>query len=244
MRMLKVLACIYDYDLLRDLMEQARNCHTVKLLALSTLPKDVKIVEALDIDVCLLECDADQKELRNFVMQLQSQQEHPRIIYLIDRHDLRFGAKDLLHLHECYCLYAPFQGKYILQELTKRKEESQHKMIHGIKEDRMASDLIQSMGIPVHLNGYHYLKTTAILLLRYEREIASMKQLYKDTARVHKTTVSRVEKAIRGAVDYAYRSDPSRIEINGRRPTNSQLIHNVCEKLKARLHEEERELVL
>lgn len=238
MRMLNVLACIYDFGLLRSLMKQARDYRLVKLVALSTLPKDINIVNTLKIDVCLLECGEDQAELHDFVSALCRQEQRPHIVYLIDDHDLRFNEKDMPHLSHCSHLYAPFDAEYILRELIRLKEESDIEE----KQDKMISDTLEKMGIPSHLSGYRYLKTSILLLLR--NDPASMKRLYKETARIHKTTVSRVEKAIRVAVQRAYLFDPLHVAVNDKRPTNSQLIHSLYEQLHAKLNEEERELVL
>lgn len=242
--MLNVLACIYDFDLLKELMEQARTLHTLKLVALSGLPQDVKVIHALHIDVCLLECEEDQISLHEFVMRLrESQGEHLRIICLVHRRHPHPEGREKIHIPQLSCLYAPFQVNRILQELYKATQES-HKSILSLDLERMVAEEIAALGIPIHLNGYQYIKTAVMILLRDSEGILSMKQLYKESARIHKTTVSRVEKAIRGAIDYAYRTDPKRIQIQGRRATNSQLIHMIYEQLRMRTHNEERVPIL
>lgn len=60
---------------------------------------------------------------------------------------------------------------------------------------------LQRVGIPSHLLGYEYLKSALSICLEYPAAIRGMtKELYPAVAKSHKTTGSKVERAIRHAV--------------------------------------------
>lgn len=71
--------------------------------------------------------------------------------------------------------------------------------------ERKVSEKLRSMGIPANLRGFAYIKTAVVLVSCDESYIyAITKRLYPDIARKHNTTASRVERAIRHAVEYAF----------------------------------------
>ena len=60
-------------------------------------------------------------------------------------------------------------------------------------------------GVPAHLKGYHYLKTGIQLVLENPEKIHLItKVLYPEIAKKHDTTPSRVERAIRHAIEYMF----------------------------------------
>ena len=59
-----------------------------------------------------------------------------------------------------------------------------------------------------------------------------MNNVYQQTAKAHHSTAARVEKCIRTAIAFAYRNQPEKICINNCKPTNTQIISYISEKLK------------
>ncbi len=70
------------------------------------------------------------------------------------------------------------------------------------KEEIYISQLLKNMGIPMHLLGYEYIKT-CIVLIRSDKEYmrSITKMLYPEVAKKYETTGSRVERAIRHAIE-------------------------------------------
>lgn len=106
----------------------------------------------------------------------------------------------------------------------------------------VVTNIIHEMGIPAHVKGYHYLRA-AILMVVDEINLlgAITKELYPLIAKTHDTTPSRVERAIRHAIELAW--DRGNVEmmtkffgytINLQRgkPTNSEFIAMVADKLR------------
>ena len=107
------------------------------------------------------------------------------------------------------------------------------------------TDIIHEVGVPAHIKGYHYLREAIILSVKNSEIINSVtKLLYPTVAKHHGTTSSRVERAIRHAIEVAW--DRGDIDVlnsyfgytiqNDRgKPTNSEFIAMISDKLRLRL---------
>ena len=73
--------------------------------------------------------------------------------------------------------------------------------------EMMITDIIHQIGVPAHIKGYHYLREAIILSIKNSDIINSVtKLLYPTVAKKHSTTASRVERAIRHAIEVAWRT--------------------------------------
>ena len=109
----------------------------------------------------------------------------------------------------------------------------------------LITDIIHQIGVPAHIKGYHYLRESIRLAVKDAEIINSVtKQLYPTVAKKHATTSSRVERAIRHAIEVAW--DRGDIDVlnsyfgytihNGRgKPTNSEFIAMIADKLRLKL---------
>ena len=102
--------------------------------------------------------------------------------------------------------------------------------------------LLYVIGIPAHINGYHYM-SDSILMAVDDMEVlnAITKILYPTVAKKNQTTSSRVERAIRHAIEVAWsRGKLDTIEAlfgytvsNGKgKPTNSEFIALVADTIR------------
>ena len=111
--------------------------------------------------------------------------------------------------------------------------------------EMMVTEIIHQIGVPAHIKGYHYLRESILLAVNNSDIINSVtKQLYPTVAKKFGTTSSRVERAIRHAIEVAW--DRGDVDIlnsyfgytihNGRgKPTNSEFIAMIADKLRLRL---------
>lgn len=108
--------------------------------------------------------------------------------------------------------------------------------------DVEVTDIIHEIGVPAHIKGYQYLRD-AIMLVVQEIELlgAVTKELYPMIAEKYKTTPSRVERAIRhaievawsrGNVDMIHQVFGYTIDHERGKPTNSEFIAMVADKLR------------
>lgn len=104
------------------------------------------------------------------------------------------------------------------------------------------TEIIHQIGVPAHIKGYHYLRDAIGMSVEDPEMIASVtKRLYPAIAKRHGTTSSRVERAIRHAIEVAWdRGDVDTLNsyfgytINNLRgkPTNSEFIAMISDKLR------------
>ncbi|MBO5747150.1 MAG: sporulation transcription factor Spo0A [Clostridia bacterium] len=111
--------------------------------------------------------------------------------------------------------------------------------------EMMITEIIHQIGVPAHIKGYHYLRDAILLSVKDTEYINSVtKLLYPTVAKKHNTTSSRVERAIRHAIEVAWdRGDIDVLNLyfgytvhtNRGKPTNSEFIAMISDKLRLRL---------
>lgn len=102
--------------------------------------------------------------------------------------------------------------------------------------------MLHSLGIPSHIKGYQYIRESILLIYKNPYIIGGItKQLYPEVANKYQTTSSRVERAIRHAIevswnrgDYEYMEElfGHSVDYDRAKPTNSEFIATVADKLK------------
>lgn len=107
------------------------------------------------------------------------------------------------------------------------------------------SDIMRQIGVPAHIKGYQYLRTAIKLSVEDSDMLGSVtKLLYPTVAKTFNTTSSRVERAIRHAIEVAWdRGDVDvlssyfgyTIQSQRGKPTNSEFIAMISDKLKLSL---------
>lgn len=107
--------------------------------------------------------------------------------------------------------------------------------------DEKISNIFISIGIPPHIKGYQYLREGIKMAIENPSIINSVtKELYPEIGKKFGTTASKVERAIRHAIEVAWnrgRVDAInaifgvRVYIGSERPTNSEFIALVADKL-------------
>ena len=111
-----------------------------------------------------------------------------------------------------------------------------------IELEVQVTKVIHQIGVPAHIKGYHYLRDSIVMAVNQPDIINSVtKQLYPMVAKKSNTTASRVERAIRHAIEVAWdRGDVDTLNYyfgytihNGRgKPTNSEFIAMISDNLR------------
>ena len=104
------------------------------------------------------------------------------------------------------------------------------------------TDMIHEIGVPAHIKGYQYLRTAIDLCINDSEMLESVtKLLYPTVAKMYSTTSSRVERAIRHAIEVAWdRGDVDvlssyfgyTIQSDRGKPTNSEFIAMISDRIK------------
>ena len=104
------------------------------------------------------------------------------------------------------------------------------------------TNVIHNVGVPANIKGYQYLRDAILMTINDNEMInAVTKQLYPEVAKRHKTTSSRVERAIRHAIEVActrgneecfYKLFGYTVSTLKGKPTNSEFIALIADKLR------------
>ena len=115
-------------------------------------------------------------------------------------------------------------------------------MVTGHNLEAEVTSVIHEIGVPAHIKGYQYLRDAIIMVINDMDILNSItKQLYPSIAKQYNTTPSRVERAIRHAIEVAWsRGKMDTIDKlfgytvnNGKgKPTNSEFIALIADRLR------------
>ena len=111
-------------------------------------------------------------------------------------------------------------------------------------EEHLETDItkmLHELGIPAHIKGYQYLRDAISMTVKDQEMMTSVtKILYPTIAKRHQTTASRVERAIRHAIEVAWdRGDLETLQkyfgytvSNAKgKPTNSEFIAMIADRI-------------
>lgn len=181
----------------------------------------------------------------------QKKEHSPHIIMLT-----AFGQEDVMRkavqYGASYFLLKPFDFEHLLdkvREVTNRNEQQMFIKEPTIKKEKQKENIetnithiMHDIGVPAHIKGYLYLRE-AITMVYHDVELlgAITKILYPDIAKEFNTTASRVERAIRHAIEVAWNRGNIdsitelfgyTINVSKAKPTNSEFIAMVADQLR------------
>ena len=152
-----------------------------------------------------------------------------------------------------YCMGKPFEYATLIERIARiyknRQSAYKNQIMNGIQYAQEPSDLesqvteiIHRIGVPAHIKGYQYLRTAIMMTIEDNDLInAVTKVLYPAVAKKYQTTSSRVERAIRHAIEVAWdRGDIDTLNAffgytiqNERgKPTNSEFIAMIADNMR------------
>ena len=230
----------------------------IEVVGRATNGEDVyEIIKEKEPDVVLLDLimpKLDGLSVMERVSKDESIRKIPKFIIItaIGKDDI---AEDAFGLGAHYYIRKPFDNDAVLKQLQYIKDKRQHRsdtkrvLSYGQrlkKEERSlestVTDMIHEIGIPAHIKGYQYLRDASMMSVADAEMLNSItKLLYPNIAKKNHTTSSRVERAIRHAIEVAWsRGKIDTIDElfsytvnNGKgKPTNSEFIALIADKIR------------
>ena len=165
-------------------------------------------------------------------------------------------TENAFSLGAMYYIMKPFENDMILRRIHQVTEKQMLQPAHQIKgrtveyvseyrEKNLEADVtnvIHEIGVPAHIKGYQYLRDAIIMSVEDKEVINSItKVLYPTIAKMNKTTPSRVERAIRHAIEVAWSRGKMdtidelfgyTIHTGKGKPTNSEFIALIADKIR------------
>lgn len=135
------------------------------------------------------------------------------------------------------------RGEVISRSISETCTDGERKNV--FLERNLESDvtnIIHEIGIPAHIKGYHYLRDAIMMSVNDMEMLNSItKQLYPTIAKRYKTTASRVERAIRHAIEVAWSRGKMdtidelfgyTVSCGKGKPTNSEFVALITDKIR------------
>ncbi len=173
------------------------------------------------------------------------------IFVIVSGFDSPMLEKEALRAGAAYYVIKPFRTANLLDRISelmtcysgefKQPGAGRIYSIDGDLEMTVTS-ILHQIGVPAHIKGYQYLRSSIIMSVKHPEIInAVTKELYPSIAKSYETTPSRVERAIRHAIEVAW--DRGDVDVlnsyfgytihNSRgKPTNSEFIAMISDRLR------------
>lgn len=159
-----------------------------------------------------------------------------------------YAEKEIMSMRNAYLMLKPFEAATFVRAINHITTDDLAELTSGYGDDEesrlemIVTDIIHQIGIPAHIKGYHYLREAIILSINDPEMLESItKILYPTVAETFSTTPSRVERAIRHAIETAWdRGDVDilngmfgyTISVGKGKPTNSEFIALITDNLR------------
>lgn len=220
-----------------------------------TAAKDgAKVVDYIKInnpDVVLIDAFMPKVDAIGVLEQLKKEnlKKNPSIAVMLTNANPRLES-ELFNVGASYCFIKPFELNIMAERLAQISGWTEQLSIKATDRadsdlEIIISDIMRQIGVPAHIKGYQYLRESIALSIKDPDLMhAVTKVLYPTVAKNNKTTASRVERAIRHAIEVAWdRGDVDvlssyfgyTIQNSRGKPTNSEFIAMISDKLRLKM---------
>lgn len=247
MKKTKVLLVEDNKSLVKMIQEYFQQHSTVEIsLVAYDGVEGIRLTEQQEeYDILLLDLIMPQKDGIAVLEHMKAKNINKKVIILTS-----YNTQDMIRkvseLAVDYFILKPFE----LEDLEKRILEVAEGVKFGGKEINIYQNnlqlaitkLLHELGIPSHIKGYQYVKESISLVYKEpEASVGITTRLYPEVAKKYNATTSCVERAIRHAIEISWnRGDwdlmeeifGHSIDIDKAKPTNSEFIITVADKLR------------
>lgn len=202
-------------------------------------------------DAVLMDSFMTRLDAIGVMRNIKRQNQHPPIFIVFSSFHSPVLEREIMYSGATYFVLKPYNIEEMCENIVglvkKNRDNVLNKTmnldIFGI--ELKVTEILHEIGVPAHIKGYHYLRDSIIMSVEKPEIInAVTKQLYPSVAKKYETTSSRVERAIRHAIEVAW--DRGDIDVlnsyfgytihNDRgKPTNSEFIAMISDKLRLQL---------
>ena len=209
--------------------------------------KTLELVEKHQPDVLILDLVMPNLDGIGVLEQIRTMNlsKQPQIIFITSFAQANL-TKKAMELVADYYMMKPFDLDTLENRIRQISETTETATVsllpRGNSLEVEITRILHQMGVPAHVKGYQYLRD-AIAFVTEEPNLmgAVTKELYPMVAEKHNTTASRVERAIRHAIELAW--DRGNVDMMNRyfgytiniergKPTNSEFIAMIADKLR------------
>lgn len=214
-------------------------------------PKDgSKVISVFDtqhIDVIVMDAFMTNEDAIDVLEHIHSSANEKPLIVLLSSVDSQDFEEQMVKAGVDYYFIKPVSSATVAKRVSrlatwKAEKKKSNPAVNDADIEVVISDIMRQIGVPAHIKGYQYLRTAIKLSIEDSEMLGSVtKLLYPTVAKTYNTTASRVERAIRHAIEVAWdRGDVDvlssyfgyTIQSQRGKPTNSEFIAMIADKLK------------
>lgn len=194
-----------------------------------------------DVDLVLLDLVMPKKDGIYFLEKLR-ELEIKKDVIVMTSFDSDMIIKQVSNLGIKYFMLKPFEMKDLESRIRKLMNGSFTPVQKNNDLKISLTKLLHELGMPSHIKGYEYIREGIMLLYNDPSIIGGItKELYPEIAEKYNTSVSRVERAIRHAIEVSWNRGNldlmeevfgHSVDYDKAKPTNSEFIVTVADKLK------------
>lgn len=248
---LKVLIADDSVQFGRECQKELKNAGFDVVLTAKDGSRVMSIIETQHIDVVLMDAFMPNGDAIEILEHMNDSLNEKPLVAVISSVDSQDFEEQMISAGANYYFIKPVTAKSVakrLVSLASWKTEKKKREQSGLNDgdiDVTISDIMRQIGVPAHIKGYQYLRTAIKLSVNDSEMLGSVtKLLYPTVAKMYNTTASRVERAIRHAIEVAWdRGDVDvlssyfgyTIQSQRGKPTNSEFIAMIADKLKLSL---------
>lgn len=192
-------------------------------------------------DVVVIDAILPNMDAIEILEKTRYQERRPHFI-ITSAYENEFIERQVMENGAAYFMMKPFDISTLGNRIKglMQKQKTTETAIQQADLEVIVTDMIHQLGVPAHIKGYHYLRTAILASIQNQALLESVtKMLYPTVAQKYDTTSSRVERAIRHAIEIAWdRGDLDTINsffgytVNNckGKPTNSEFIALLTDK--------------
>ncbi|MEG2457441.1 MAG: sporulation transcription factor Spo0A [Bacilli bacterium] len=198
-----------------------------------------------DFDVVLLDLIMPKRD-GIFVLESMSDKHINKNVIVVTSYNEQETIRKVSEYGVKFFILKPFDlidlEKKILESVKMPSASNEIINLHKNNVQISVTKILHELGIPSHIKGYQYIREGIGLVYEDQSLIGGItKELYPEIAKRYETNVSRVERAIRHAIEISWnRGDwdlmeeifGHSVDIDRAKPTNSEFIVTIADKLR------------
>lgn len=242
--MIKLLMVDDNVNLVKMVSEYFKNKDNISLEFVAHDGKEgIELIEE-KLDVLLLDLIMPKKD-GLYVLEEMKKRGINKNVIVETSYNTQEVIKQVSDYNVNYFILKPFELDDLenrIMGISKRKNDTKTLDFYHNNLQVSITKILHELGIPSHIKGYQYIREGVSIIFERPETIGGItKELYPELASKFDTTVSRVERAIRHAIEVSWnRGDwelmeeifGHSVDIDKAKPTNSEFIVTVADKLR------------
>lgn len=245
--MIKLLMVDDNVNLVKMVSEYFKNKDNISLEFVAHDGKEgIELIEEKqnEFDVLLLDLIMPKKD-GLYVLEEMKKRGINKNVIVETSYNTQEVIKQVSDYNVNYFILKPFELDDLesrIMGISKRKDDTKTLDFYHNNLQVSITKILHELGIPSHIKGYQYIRESVSIIFERPETIGGItKELYPELASKFDTTVSRVERAIRHAIEVSWNRGGwelmeeifgHSVDIDKAKPTNSEFIVTVADKLR------------